>query len=76
MGTDHKMLGTDGDGQLGETVRHLGQRRAVVIVGGLGSAVARVLTDGFDGRLQEGLRGDRPSLKGAEVCASTEGDGW
>lgn len=63
----HKMLMTDGDGQLAQTVRHSrvggGDRRAVGLAGGCSAAV----TDGCDGWFGGGLALYRPALKQAEI---------
>jgi hypothetical protein len=75
MPCDHKMLMTDSDGRLAETVRHF---RVARVVGGsslLGGETLRALTDGCDGWLPDGLEPNSPAPRGAEIRAGTEGDG-
>lgn len=65
-GTTHKILMTDSDGRLGQTVRHarLAGRQDAMRVFVL--ALLAGLTDGFAGGLTDGSQGNRPSLKRAE----------
>lgn len=51
MIADHKMLGTDSDGRLGETVRHFGQASRAGWGGETVLLAPAAMTDGFEGRL-------------------------
>lgn len=66
MSASHKMLMTDGDGQLVQTVRHAQRAGRADAMRVVALALLAGLTEGFAGGLTDGSKGNRPAPKGPE----------